>query len=133
MAPGAVEHLHTAELTTTRGQTKLLRGAPDQTVSALSAATKAGQEWSGNSLAMKFCWCPPGDFKMGDAPNQVDVKLTRGIWMGKCEVTQAEYRSVMKKDPSHFSAAGPGKDAVAGLNTDKFPVEMVSWDNATEF
>src|SRR5262245_16713019 len=59
--------------------------------------TRAGDEWSGNNLVMKFCWCPPGDFKMGDAPNQVDVKLTRGFWLGKYEVTQAEYREVMKR------------------------------------
>src|SRR5262249_41356006 len=61
------------------------------------------------------------------------VKLTRGFWLGKYEVTQAEYRAVMKGNPSHFSAAGAGKDLVAGQDTDKFPVEMVTWDEATEF
>src|SRR5207302_7685577 len=31
----------------------------------LSAGTTPGQEWSGNDLKMKFCWCPPGKFTMG--------------------------------------------------------------------
>ena len=39
----------------------------------------------------------------------------------------------MGKNPSHFSASGGGHDAVSGLDTDQFPVEMVSWDDATEF
>jgi formylglycine-generating enzyme required for sulfatase activity len=98
----------------------------------IAEGTKAGDEWSGNSLAMKVCWCPPGEFKMGEAPNQVDVKLTRGFWMGKYEVTQAQWRKVMKGNPSHFAAAGWSKDAVAGLDTDNFPVELVGWEEATE-
>src|SRR5689334_9463708 len=52
--------------------------------------------------------------------------------MGKYEVTQAEYGSVMGKNPSYFSTSGRGKDIVSGLDTDRFPVEMVSWDDAIE-
>src|SRR5437868_3591970 len=74
----------------------LYRPVPPTSVSPrVLEGTQAGQEWSDNGLMMKFCWCPPGEFKMGEAPNQVDVKLTRGFWLGKYEVTQAEYRTVM--------------------------------------
>jgi serine/threonine protein kinase len=99
----------------------------------LSEGTTAGQEWSGNGLAMKFCWCPPGKFAMGEGETQVDVTLTRGFWLGKYEVTQAEYRQVMKSNPSHFSATGAGKNLVVGVDTDKLPVEQVSWNDATEY
>src|SRR5262249_30020411 len=34
-------------------------------LSTISAGSHAGQEWEGNGLKMKFCWCPPGTFKMG--------------------------------------------------------------------
>ena len=86
-----------------------------------------------NSVGMNMVLIPPGEFRMGEGLNQVDVKLTQALRLGKYEVTQDEYRAVMKSNPSHFSATGGGKDAVAGLNTDNLPVEMVSWDEATEF
>src|SRR5207244_3888698 len=41
---------------------KIPSGGTAEVVSAeLSAGTVAGDEWSGNALAMKFCWCPPGE------------------------------------------------------------------------
>ena len=58
----------------------------------LVEGTKPGQQWGGNGLRMKFRWCPPGQFKMGEPPNQVDVTLSRGFWLGKYEVTQVEQR-----------------------------------------
>src|SRR5262245_39527745 len=61
---------------------------------------------------------------MGEGKDAVDVKLTRGFWMGKYEVTQGAYRAVTKPNPSRFSA---------GPDTDEFPVENVSWDDASEF
>jgi len=53
--------------------------------------------------------------------------------MGVYTVTQAQYRQVMGKNPSWFSAQGGGKKKVAGLDTDAFPVEWVSWNDAKEF
>jgi formylglycine-generating enzyme required for sulfatase activity len=61
------------------------------------------------------------------------VEITRPFYLGVHPVTQEEYRSVMGKNPSHFSADGEGKKKVAGVNTDHFPVEMVSWHDAAEF
>jgi formylglycine-generating enzyme required for sulfatase activity len=71
-------------------------------------------------------WCPPGTFLMGSPPEEAErgsgetqhpVTLTRGFWIGKYPVTQAQYRAVMETNPSHFQG-------------DRLPVETVSWDDA---
>jgi formylglycine-generating enzyme required for sulfatase activity len=65
--------------------------------------------------------------------SQHSVRITRPFLLGKYEITQAQYKQVMKESPSYFSAAGPGKDRVAGMDTAAFPVERVSWYDAIEF
>jgi formylglycine-generating enzyme required for sulfatase activity len=89
------------------------------------AGKKAGQELSDNELKMKLCWCPPGKFKMGGVGRYedevpVDVTLSRGFWMGKHEVTQAQFQSVMGKNPSDFKGGS-------------LPVDNVNWNDATAF
>jgi formylglycine-generating enzyme required for sulfatase activity/photosystem II stability/assembly factor-like uncharacterized protein len=73
----------------------------------------------------------PGSFVMGSPDTEVDrdsdespqttVTLTRGFWIGKYEVTQAEYQALMGNNPSSFAG---------DLSR---PVEMVSWVDATNF
>ena len=46
--------------------------------------------------------------------------LTQGFWMGKHEVTQAQWESVMGENPSSFKGADR-------------PVEWVSWDDCQAF
>ncbi len=97
-----------------------------------------------NSLGMKFRLIPPGEFLMGSTPEEIAatlkdvfpgdmVILTKPIYLGVNEVTQAEYEKVMGVNPSHFAPIGMGKEAVAGLKTTEHPVEMVSWYDAAEF
>jgi formylglycine-generating enzyme required for sulfatase activity len=99
--------------------------------SFLGMLTGEEREWQiAPGVKMTFCWCPPGDFIMGspetenerwnDDEDQVHVTLTKGFWMAKTEVTQAQWRAVMGKNPSHFKG-------------DDLPVETVSWDDAQEF
>jgi formylglycine-generating enzyme required for sulfatase activity len=80
-------------------------------------------------VKMTFCWCPPGEFMMGSLAtengrgsdeDQVKVTISKGFWMGKTEVTQAQWQAVMGSNPSHFK----------GIN---LPVESVSWNDAQEF
>ena len=98
-----------------------------QTASGFAGA-QAGEERDDNKLQMKFCWCPDGHFQMGSPTNeaervpnedQIDVQLT-GFWMGKHEVTQAEWQTVMESMPSEL----PGE---------RMPVNNVSWDDANAF
>lgn len=83
----------------------------------------AGQLWE-NSVRMKFVWIPAGVFEMGGGtaadtrPHIVD--LTKGFWMGKYEVTQAQWEDVMGSNPS----LNKGAD---------LPVENVSYAEAQEF
>jgi formylglycine-generating enzyme required for sulfatase activity len=72
------------------------------------------------------------DHLPGEGP-QHRVRITRPFYLGTYLVTQGEYERVMASNPSEFSATGKGKDKVAGQETKRFPVEMVSWDEAVEF
>jgi sulfatase modifying factor 1 len=66
-----------------------------------------------NSIGMTFRWCPSGKFTMGSEMTNtaasrdrkpVQVTLSKGFWMGQHEVTQREYRVVMKKNvPTGFT------------------------------
>ena len=61
------------------------------------------------------------------------VRITKPFYLGSYEVTQAEYKKVMEKNPSWFSDGGGGADLVSGKNTSGHPVEEVSWEEAVEF
>jgi formylglycine-generating enzyme required for sulfatase activity len=65
--------------------------------------------------------------------HQHKVVLTKPFYMGVYEVTQAEYEKVTGKNPSHFAKSGEGKEAVGDLDTARFPVESVTWEEAVEF
>jgi formylglycine-generating enzyme required for sulfatase activity len=83
-------------------------------------------------LALDLIWVPPGSFMMGspnDEPErnkaegpQTHVTITKGFWLGKTEVTQAQYEAVMGTNPSTFKTASA--DA---------PVERASWIDAMAF
>ncbi|WP_340641199.1 formylglycine-generating enzyme family protein [Nostoc cycadae] len=83
----------------------------------------------GNGVTLEMVQIPGGTFMMGSPPTEKDrgsdespqrqVKVS-GFFMGKYEVTQAQYQAIMEKNPSHFK----------GENQ---PVEQVSWDDAVEF
>ncbi len=78
---------------------------------------------------MEMIYVAPGSFRMGsprlengrfDNETQHRVTLTNGFWLGKYEVTQAQWESVMGSNPSEFK----GYDR---------PVEKVSWEDSQEF
>jgi len=97
------------------------------------AGTRAGQEWDGNGMKVKFCWCPAGRFTMGSPAGeknrgsnegQVQVELTQGFWLGKYEVTQREWESVMSSRPWRAETSREGND---------YPASYVSWNEAEAF
>jgi formylglycine-generating enzyme required for sulfatase activity len=96
-----------------------------------------------NSIGMKLRLIPAGEFMMGSPDSDSDagsnekpqhkVRITKPFYLGVYEVTQAEYERVMETNPSWFSPRGMAKEKVAGLDTGRFPVEYVSWEDATKF
>lgn len=95
----------------------------------------AGEERSDNALNMKLVWCPPGSFLMGSPDSEEDseddekpqhrVTLSAGFWLGKYEVTQAEWEQVMGTRPWE------GEDHV--LDDPQAPATYVSWQDAVNF
>jgi formylglycine-generating enzyme required for sulfatase activity len=83
-------------------------------------------------LNLELLWIKPGTFMMGSDPDEPDrnqaegprttVTLTKGFWLGKTEVTQAQYEAVAGTNPSYFKAVGANA-----------PVEEVSWIEAVEY
>ena len=83
------------------------------------------------NVPMVMVWCPAGTFMMGRLSNEQDsdadespqhqVTLSQGFWMGKYEVTQAQWQAVMGTNPSHFTG---------DLNR---PVEQINWSDVQSF
>jgi len=95
-----------------------------------------------NSVGMKFVLIPPGEFMMGspesERGHQVEeyqhrVRITKPFWLGTYEVTQQEYERVMGKNPSSFKKGGWRNDVVKAMDTSRFPVENVFWEQCSEF
>jgi len=86
----------------------------------------------GNGVTMEFVYVKPGTFVMGgesttegrfhavETPKHT-VTITKGFYLGKYEVTQAQYQAVMGKNPSK-STRDPN-----------CPVDNVSWQDANAF
>ena len=90
----------------------------------------------------------PGTFLMGSPGAEAErldhsidetqhrVTLTRGFWIGKREVSQDEYVSVLGSNPSYYRN---GVEAIIGGNSGpvtnelRHPVEYVSWFDATNY
>ncbi|MGA2445245.1 MAG: SUMF1/EgtB/PvdO family nonheme iron enzyme [Opitutaceae bacterium] len=89
-----------------------------------------GQTWTVRDLNLEMAYIRPGTFTMGspasesgrssDEGPQTQVTLTEGYWLGKTEVTQAQWEALMESIPSKFM--GPDR-----------PVEQVFWSDAMEF
>jgi len=85
---------------------------------------------------MTFCWIPPGTATLGSPGSEQERSdnekehsyTTKGFWLGKNPVTQAEWQALTGKNPSHFTKGSGGADKVKGFDTTRFPVEQVSWD-----
>jgi len=81
-------------------------------------------------VTIRMVYIPPGVFRMGSSKSEKEraedegpqhrVAITRGFYMGIHEVTQEQWRAVMKDNPSSLR----GGDR---------PVETVSWHDCQEF
>jgi formylglycine-generating enzyme required for sulfatase activity len=116
---------------------------------AKSASEQRGGTAINNPMGMEFVYVPPGNFMMGSTDAavqtaykqpQIDVgadhakmewftreqprhrvAIRKGFYMGRYEVTQAQWQAVMGNNPSNFKGC------------DQCPVEQISWNDAQEF
>ena len=107
---------------------------PTSTTAAESSAQspREGHNFTIPDLALQLIWVQPGEFTMGSPSHdpqrnkaegpQTEVKISRGFWLGRTEVTQAQYQKITGENPSHFQEAG-----------ENHPVEHVSWTDAMDF
>ena len=94
---------------------------------SLPAASPAGgSDWTMPMLGMDLVYVAPGSFRMGsddgaaDEQPVHDVRISRGFWMGRYQVTQAEFEAMVGSSPSRFPGA-------------RHPVENASWNDAMAF
>ena len=141
---------------------RLVTGDVDFQISIADIAKgepKAGEERSfeiADGVKMVFCYIPAGEAQLGSPKAEREAVLkaikqkeepdwladesegvrgkfkTKGFWLGKYEVTQAEWKAMMGDNPSYFD--GTKENKAKGLATGRFPVDSVSWDDiCTEY
>jgi formylglycine-generating enzyme len=69
-------------------------------------------------VKVRFLYCAPWKFTMGEGTEAHEVTLTQGFWFAETETTQGQWQAVMKSNPSQITTLGP-----------EAPVETVSWDD----
>lgn len=113
--------------------------APDVETNQTKSTTSligqsAGAEWQANGPKMPFRWCPGWTFNMGSPQTStvfyhdetpVTVTFSRGFWIGRHEVTQAEWRQVM--------GTSPWEGIITVSEGDRYPAVYISWNEATLF
>jgi formylglycine-generating enzyme required for sulfatase activity len=88
-----------------------------------------------NSLGQQLVLIPAGSFLMGSPESDADadadefpqheVLLTKPIYIGRTEVTQRQWKSLMQ--------TAPWKEKDSVQEGDEFPASWISWDDAIEF
>jgi formylglycine-generating enzyme required for sulfatase activity len=122
----------------------LLEFAPNPAVvtnAGLRAAiTATGLAWRVRDTAtqVEMLLVPPGTFQMGCSTGSIQyacdppelpvhhVTLTNAFYMGRYEVTQAQWQAKMGSNPSSFTSASA---QVPTAQVPNRPVELVSWNS----
>ncbi len=119
----------------------VLEAAPDPTIvtnATLRAAIVAtGLPWRvrDNASNVEMLLVPPGTFNMGCSPSQQgpcvpdenpvhQVTLTQAFYLGRYEVTQAQWTAIVGTNPSYFTGFADSASR---------PVERVSWNMLQAF
>lgn len=90
----------------TNASTNTVTPSATTTTNLPPSSPQKGESWT-NSVGISFIWIPEGTFQMGKPGNIDDsqaheVTLTKGFWMSKNEVTQAQWQALMGNNPSDF-------------------------------
>lgn len=94
------------------------------------------------AIGLQLKLIKPGEFRQGSPAGETGrnpdeeqhaTRISQAFYLGTYEVSQNEFRQVMKLEPSAFAGTGEQKAKVNGLATGLFPVERVSWFDAIQF
>jgi formylglycine-generating enzyme required for sulfatase activity len=91
-----------------------------------ASSSGAGRKVIANTIGVKMALIAPGSFVMGSTKGPGDerpahrVKLTKGFYMGVTEVTQKQWESVMRDNPSRFKGADQPVEKVSLADCVKF-------------
>ena len=115
---------------------EILEQNPDPTVVTdadfLERITETKLPWRVKDIAtgIEMLLVPPGTFMMGASPGDTqagdgekpahEVTITNAFYLGRTEVTQAQWFKVMDANPSEFLG-------------DSLPVDSVSWNDCQQF
>jgi len=80
-------------------------------------------------VPLKLRYCPAGSFTMGSPvsekgrnnhEDQVQVRLSQGFWIAETECSQAQWKTVMNSNPSHFKGDNLPVDLVTFVDVQRF-------------
>jgi formylglycine-generating enzyme required for sulfatase activity len=104
--------------------------APEPAPMTAAAPANKGDVLVNEASGIEFVYVPGNCFKMGSPVGEkgrfawegpVHEVCVNGFWMGKYEVTQAQWEKIMGDNPAGFKQGG------------QYPVENISWEDAKEF
>lgn len=107
-------------------------------VAANHVATALPDAWT-NPLGIEFVRIPAGKAWLGGGdskPGTSVVEIADDFYLGRYEVTQAEWKKLMGNNPSRHRRGGAEQSKVATLTdaqVDRLPADGVSWLAAQEF
>ncbi len=120
-ARGMAEQLQ-EQATQERNQREEFRRA-----AAIGVVPVEGRAFIVSDVGVEMLPIPAGRFAMGSASGGgndgrpvTQVTISRPFWLGKTEVTQAQWEALMGSNPSYFKGSS-------------LPVEQVSWEEAMAF
>ncbi len=93
----------------------------------------------GDGVTMELAWIPPGEFVMGgDLPSnspKTKVRVEEGFWMGRFEVTNAQFRRFDRGHDSRIESRRGYQFGRRGYDVDspELPAVRVSWNDAKAF
>jgi formylglycine-generating enzyme required for sulfatase activity len=107
------------------GVTRLAQAVRPPLAPFPARTAEVGRNFTTLTAGVPMVWIAPGTFLMSNPQGSDDdtrVTLSRGYWLGRTEVTQAQWQSVMENLPRPSLFRGSDR-----------PVERVPWVSAMEF
>jgi formylglycine-generating enzyme required for sulfatase activity len=126
------------------GESRDINSLPSDGTDA-GIARLAGKQVANDSSRTQLVLIVPGSFTMGSPQEEqrsndegpVKVTLTKSFWLGRDEVTQAEWKRLMQSTPwsgrNSVTDGGDYPPTYVTKDGDGYPATYVSWEDAMKF